>query len=88
MIYHYEFGILNWHKKYTWASVYSLDMEVRRSHGNKSLNFTNYGWGLHIILIPQHTGQKRKKNASTARWISIKAPHAPFVMGLVPGADR
>ena len=77
----YKLRIIDWHRKYTWSSVYSWDVELRRDKGGKSMNFIEYDAGLFAHHFDQST-YRQKRNQEEGK--SKPTPQQPFRGG--PGA--
>ena len=77
----YKLRIIDWHRKYTWSSVYSWDVELRREKGGKSMNFVNFDAGLFAPHFDQST-YRQKRNQDEGK--SKPPPQQPFRGG--PGA--
>ena len=80
-LFDYKLRIIDWHKKYTWASVYSWDMEVRRKKGGISINFSDYDAG----LFAHHFDSSTYKLKKTPQEDPKNPPQQPFRGG--PGAS-
>ena len=77
----YKLRILEWNKKYTWSSVYSWDVELRRDKAGKTISFVEYDAGLFAHHFDQST-YRQKKNQDEGK--SKPTTQQPFRGG--PGA--
>ena len=58
-LYNYKMRVMEWYKKYSWASIYKWDVEVRQAKGSKSMNFLEQDAGLFAHHF-DHTTHKPK----------------------------